>query len=374
MRALVVANDFPPKHGGIQSYHRELWRRLPADEVVVLTTPHPNAAEHDAAVDFRVERVADRVLLPTPPMATRVRALYEESGADVLVFDPCLPIGLLGPRLDLPYAVIIHGGVVVRASLPGVRRVLASVLRGASAILSAGDFPASVARGVVGEALPPVTVVPPGVDVDRFVPAGRAEIEATRRRLDLPVEGRIVVSVSRLVPRKGMDTLIEAAALLGEGRPDLVVVIGGGGSDRERARLDRLVTRTGAPVRLLGRVDDEELPALYAAADVFAMLCRDAGLVKEGFGVVFAEAAASGVPQVAGNSGGAADAVVDGVTGLVVEDASDPVETAAALARLLDQPELRRTMGEASRTRAVAELGFDHLAARVRDALHAAVA
>src|SRR5439155_17481918 len=131
------------------------------------------------------------------------------------------------------------------------------------------------------------------------------------------------VSVSRLVPRKGMDTLIQATALLAAARPDVTLAIAGGG--RDRGRLERLVRTSGAPVRLLGRVDDDRLPSLYGCADVFAMLCRNRwrGLEQEGFGIVFLEAAAAGVAQVAGDSGGAAEAVIDGGTGRVVTRPDD---------------------------------------------------
>jgi phosphatidylinositol alpha-1,6-mannosyltransferase len=178
-----------------------------------------------------------------------------------------------------------------------------------------------------------------------------------------------VVSVSRLVPRKGMDTLIEAAARLAPRRPDLTVAIAGGG--RDRARLDRLVRRSGAPVRLLGRVDDERLPSLYACADAFAMLCRNrwGGLEQEGFGIVFLEAAACGVPQVAGDSGGASEAVVDGQTGFVVRRPHDAAEVTHTLGRLLDDDDLRRVQGIAARERAEREYAYSVLAARLDEAL-----
>jgi phosphatidylinositol alpha-1,6-mannosyltransferase len=166
-----------------------------------------------------------------------------------------------------------------------------------------------------------------------------------------------------------MDTLIEAAARLAPTRPDLVVAVAGGG--RDRRRLDRLVSRSGAPVRLLGRVDEERLPSLYACADVFAMLCRNrwAGLEQEGFGIVFLEAAASGVPQVAGDSGGASEAVIDGTTGFVVRRPHEAATAAEALARLLDDPDLRRTQGRAARERAERDYAYDVLAARLDSAL-----
>jgi phosphatidylinositol alpha-1,6-mannosyltransferase len=205
--------------------------------------------------------------------------------------------------------------------------------------------------------------------VDRFSPLTPDERAKARASFGLPVDGRLVVSVSRLVPRKGMDTLIEATKRLAATRPDLTVAVAGGG--RDRGRLERLVRTSGAPVRLLGRVDDDRLPSLYGCADVFAMLCRNrwAGLEQEGFGIVFLEAAACGVPQVAGNSGGAAEAVARDETGFVVDDPSDAGAAAAALARLLDDAELGRTQGHTGRRRAESEFSYDVLAARLDETL-----
>ncbi|HEY8544744.1 MAG TPA: glycosyltransferase family 4 protein [Acidimicrobiales bacterium] len=369
MKHVLVTNDFPPKLGGIQSYLWELWRRLDPFSFTVLTTPYEGADEWDAAQPFAVERTREKVLLPTPSLVRRVDELAERTGADLVLLDPALPVGLIGPHLSTPYGVVLHGAeVTVPGRLPGSRAALARVLRGAQQVIAAGGYPAAEAERAVRGSLP-VTVVPPGVDVDRFVPLADEQRRAARARFGLPADGRLVVSLSRLVPRKGMDVLIEAAARLAAGRPDLVVAIGGSG--RDRSRLEKLVARSGAPVRLLGRVPDDDLPALYGAADVFAMLCRNrwAGLEQEGFGMVFLEAAACGVPQVAGDSGGAAEAVEHGVTGLVVDHPSDPAAVTAALARLLDDDGLRRTMGEAARSRAVADLSHDVLARRLAKAL-----
>jgi phosphatidylinositol alpha-1,6-mannosyltransferase len=190
-----------------------------------------------------------------------------------------------------------------------------------------------------------------------------------RSRFGLPAEGPLVVSVSRLVPRKGFDTLIRAAARLRSAHPDLVVAIAGSG--RDEARLRRLAAELGATVAFLGRVPDEDLPSLYGAADVFAMLCRSrwGGLEQEGFGIVFLEAAACAVPQVAGASGGAAEAVVDGETGLVIDPPEDVRAVADAIASLLADPERAKALGRAARRRVEAELTYDALAARLGDAL-----
>lgn len=370
MAHVLVTNDFPPKLGGIQSYLWELWRRLPPERFAVLTTPYAGAAVFDAAQPFRVERTRQKVLFPTRAVAGRIDALTSETGASLAVLDPALPLGQVGRRLAVPYAVVVHGAEVsVPGRLPGSRELLGRVLRDAIHVVAAGRWVAAQADSVAGRALPS-TVVPPGVDVDRFRPiTSGEERRRARAQFGLPAEGRVVVSVSRLVPRKGMDTLIEAAARLAPARPDLTVAIAGAG--RDRSRLDRLVRRSGAPVRLLGRVDDERLPSLYASADAFAMLCRNrwGGLEQEGFGIVFLEAAACGVPQVAGDSGGASEAVVDGETGFVVRRPHDAAEVASAVARLLDDPDLRSRQGRAARERAEREYAYDVLAARLGEAL-----
>src|SRR5437588_842059 len=349
---LLVTNDFPPKVGGIQSYLWELWRRLPPDGFAVLTTPQGGDVEFDGAQPFHVERLRDRVLLPNPVLARNIRRRAAQLGARLVVLDPALPLALVGRRLGLPYAVVIHGAeVTVPGRLPGSHGLLRRVLRGAAHVLAAGEYVAAEAGRVAGRELP-TTVVPPGVDVERFRPIDPGRRAGARAALGLPAEGRLVVSVSRLVPRKGMDTLIAAAARLARDRPDLTVAVAGAG--RDRSRLERLIRRSAAPVRLLGRVPDDDLPTLYGCADVFAMLCRKrwGGLEQEGFGIVFLESAACGVPQVAGDSGGAGEAVVDGETGFVVRRPHDGAAVAAALSRLLDDADLRRTQGGAARARA----------------------
>ena len=372
IRHLLVTNDFPPKVGGIQSYLWELWRRLPAADFAVLTSPYAGAAEFDRAQPFEVRRTPEPVLLPSPLMTRRIRRMASEFGAEAVVLDPAVPLGLVGPELGLPYAAVLHGAeVTVPGRLPVTRPLLARVLRHASLLISAGGYPEAEARRAAGGTLPPVVRVPPGVDVSRFVPRPALERASTRARLGLPRTGPLVASVSRLVPRKGMDVLIEAAArLAASGRhPDLCVAIAGSG--RDRPRLERLVARTGAPVRLLGRVPEADLPDFYAAADVFALCCRSRwnGLEQEGFGIVFLEAAASGVPCVAGDSGGAAEAVLDGATGVVVADPTDAGQVTRALERLLSDPDMRRRQGEAARARAVEEFAYDVLAGRLKEAL-----
>jgi phosphatidyl-myo-inositol dimannoside synthase len=370
IKHVLVTNDFPPKIGGIQSYLWELWRRLPPDDVTVLTSPYADSEVFDQQQPFRIERVREPVLLPSPILAKRVRQLAEEVEAKVIVLDPAVPLGLLGPSLGMSYAAVLHGSeVTVPGRLPATKQLLGRVLRHASLLVSAGGYPAAEARRSE-TALPPIVQVPPGVDTSRFVPLPPIERASARARLGLPATGPLVLSVSRLVPRKGMDVLIQAAAdLQAAGHPDLSVVIAGHG--RDRRRLEHIIRKTGAPVRLLGRVPGGDLPALYASADVFALCCRSrwAGLEQEGFGIVFLEAAAAGVPSVAGDSGGAAEAVLDGETGLVVRDPTDPKAVADALDRLISDPGLARRQGQAARYRAESLFAYDVLAARLMQAL-----
>ena len=365
-RHLLVTNDFPPKVGGIQSYLWELWRRLPAADIAVHTTPHAEALAFDSEQAFVVTRSREPVLLPTPTVVRRVRNLAERQGAELVVWDPALPVGHAARRVGRPYAVVLHGSeVTVPGRLPMARSILARVLRGASLVICAGNYPAAEAERAAGCTLPTV-VVPPGVDTDRFRPLDEAERASVRRELGLPVDAPLVVSVSRLVPRKGMDTLIRSAARLGRTEPDLVVAIAGSG--RDRRRLEGLVASTGAPVRFLGRVPEELLPGLYGAGDVFAMLCRSrwGGLEQEGFGIVFLEAAAAGVPQVAGESGGAAEAVAHERTGLVMGRPDAVEQVARTLSDLLGDRERRAEMGREARRRAEAEFSYDVLARRLR--------
>ena len=371
MKHLLVTNDFPPKIGGIQSLLWEWWRRLPPESFAVLTSPYPGAAEFDAQQPFLVERPREPVLLPHPWMVQRVNAMARDVGADLVVLDPALPLGLIGPSLALPYDVVLHGAeVTVPGRLPLSRQTLGYVLRRARHIVAAGGYPAAEAEHAAGRRLP-ITVVTPGVDVERFHPLDAAERGEARAHFGIPDDAELVVSISRLVPRKGFDTAIRAAALLRPTRPDLVLAIAGGG--RDEARLRQLANQLGAPVRFLGRVSNADLPRLYACADVYAMLCRDrwGGLEQEGFGIVFLEAAACGVPQVGGSSGGAAEAIDDGTTGIVVSRPEEPRDVAAAIGSLLDDPALAQRMGRAGRERAVTDFSYDVLAHRLGVALGA---
>lgn len=373
MRHLLVTNDFPPKIGGIQSYLWELWRRLPPADVTVLTTPHPSAPAWDAQQGFRVVRTRERWLLPRPSLARRIDALAAEVGAEVVILDPAFPLGALGPWLARPYALVVHGTeLTVPSRVPGVRQVLARTVRSARVVIAAGEWVGASARALASDQAASVVAIAPGVDVERFRPLDAAARARARSAFDLDPEARLVLGVGRLVPRKGFDRLIAAVERLGRHRADVHLAIAGSG--RDQRRLARHARRARTPVRLLGRVSDEMLPALYGSADVFAMPCRARwlGLEEEGFGIVFLEAAAAGVPQIAGASGGTHEAVVDHETGLVVDDPTSIDALAASLATLLDDDALRTRLAANGRARVERAFAYEGLARRLASALDAA--
>lgn len=370
MTHLLVTNDFPPKVGGIQSYLYELWRRLPPDRFAVLTIAHEHGAAFDDVQPFPIRRLNVSMLHPRRAIRTEIERYAHEIGATHVVLDPVLPIGLIGPKLSLPYSLIVHGAEVrIPAHLPIARSLMRRAITHAEFVVAAGRYPASEVRAIGGLRTPPIVIIPPGVDVARFQPLTDAQRREARARYGVGDDALCVVSVSRLVPRKGMDVLIKASSILASRYPNLIVLIGGTGRDTKR--LERLIARNKAPVHLIGRVDDEALAPLFGLGDVAAMVCRDRwfGLEQEGFGIVFLEAAATGTATLAGDSGGASEAVADRETGIVVGRPSDVQAVVDALDAMLCDASLREAFGRAGRVRAVREFSYDHLAHALNDAL-----
>jgi phosphatidylinositol alpha-1,6-mannosyltransferase len=350
-RTLVVTNDFPPRVGGVQAYVSDLVRHLPADRVVVVAPNWPGWRDHDAELAFAVHRWPSTVLWPTAELARRVASLARRHQADVVLFGHGWPLPLLGPRLrrrmGTPYAVLTHGAEVWQACVPALTGPMRRALEGAAAVTGVSRFTSASIRASLGLARP-FEVLPPALDHERFHPG--VDGSAVRSRFGL--EGRrVVVSVSRLVPRKGHDVLIRAMPDVARVVPDAALLIVGAGP--YRGRLDGLAA--DAPpgsVVFAGEVPREELPASYAAGQVFAMPCRSrwGGLEVEGFGIVFLEAAATGRAVIAGRSGGAAEAIVDGTTGLLVES-GEPKAVALAMVALLDDLPRAERFGRAGRAR-----------------------
>ncbi|MGI5226381.1 glycosyltransferase family 4 protein [Actinoallomurus sp. CA-142502] len=355
---LIVTNDFPPRMGGIETFVHELARRFPPGEVVVYTSREPGGERFDAGLPFPVVRDRARTLLPTPAVAATAAAVADEHGCDRVWFGAAAPLGLLAGRLGLPSVATTHGHEVWWASLPGSRQVLRRIGGQVGTVTYLTGYTRRRIVRAFGRRTRTTRLVP-GVDTSVFRPdADTSGIRERYRLRDRPV----ILSVSRLVPRKGQDRLIRALPLVRRAVPDATLLIVGSGPYEDRLR--RLA---GEGVVFAGPHPHEALPPFYAAADVFALPCRSrlGGLEVEGLGIVFLEAAAAGLPVLAGDSGGVPEAVRDGETGYVVDGRSVPA-IADRLVELLTAP---GAMGEKGRAWACAEWTWDRSYERLRDLL-----
>ncbi len=371
VKHLLVTNDYPPKIGGIQSYLWELWRRLPTNEVAVLTTAYEGAAEFDAEQDHHIERTKGKAMLPTPGLVRRINQMVEDHDAEIVLLDPVLLVGILGPRLNRPYGLILHGAeVAIPGRLPVSKSILSTILRGASISIAAGSYPLQEAERAAGRSLRSV-IVPPGVDADRFGLLTGEERSRARANFGVDDDEFVIATVNRLVPRKGIPTVVQAASLVHQRRSDVNLKLLVGGVGRQKRDLERLIAKTGSPTSLLGMISDADVANLYGCADLMVMMCNERwlGLEQEGFGIAFLEAAASGIPQVAGRSGGSHEAVADGSTGLIVDDSRDIQAVAAAIESLFDDKEKREYLGRQARIRATEIFDYDQLAKELQTAL-----
>jgi phosphatidylinositol alpha-1,6-mannosyltransferase len=348
---LVVTNDFPPRQGGIETFVHAMATRVPGDDVVVYTSHEPGDTAYDATLPFPVVRDSSRMLLPTARVTRRAVELARAHGCDRVWFGAAAPLALMAPALRRDAGVrrivaTTHGHEIWWARVPGARRMMRRIGDGVDVVTYLGDY----TRARIAPALGPhaeLSRLVPAVDAGVYRPDAAA---GAALRAELGLEGRrVILCVARLVPRKGQDRLIQAMPLIRRQVPDAVLLVVGQGPDEDRLR--GLAERHGADaVRFVGGKRHTETPAYYAAADVFAMPCRTrkAGLEAEGLGIVFLEAAASGLPVVVGDSGGAPDTVLDGRTGRVV-DGTDPEVVAATLTQLLLDPGRAAQMGAAGR-------------------------
>jgi phosphatidylinositol alpha-1,6-mannosyltransferase len=348
---LLVTNDFPPRVGGIQRTLEALWRELPAERVGVFCPDWDDAAAYDAGAPFRVFRQPERFLWPTSQIADRIEDAARTMGAEVLMFGATYPLALLGPRLaarGLPYLSAAHGFEYWLSIAPGTHALLRHATSRATRVpVLCSAFIARTVRTAVPRSVP-VSVLYPGADVTRF----RPDLATGDIRETLGVGARpLIVCVSRLVARKGQDTLIRAMPAIRRRVPDAALAIVGGGPGEDRLRSMAAELPTGV-VAFSGQVAENDLPRYYAAGDVFAMPCRTrlGGLEVEGWGNVFIEAAACGKAVVVGDSGGARESLVDGETGLLV-DGTRVDMVADAVGSLLADPERARAMGTAGRER-----------------------
>jgi phosphatidyl-myo-inositol dimannoside synthase len=373
-KVLIVTNDFPPRSGGIQSFVHALASRLPEDGVVVYAPAWQGAAEFDARQPYPVIRHQGSLMLPVPSVGARACALLAEHGCDSVLFGAAAPLGLLAPRLRKAGAERIvgltHGHEAGWAALPGARSLLRRIGDEVDVLTYLAEyFRIRMARALSADAAARMVKLAPGVDPVEFRPgAGGLQL---RKRLGIPADRPVVVCVSRMVPRKGQDTLIKAwPAVRAQSAGDPLLLLVGDGP--YRSRLDRLVRQTGVADSVLftGPVSWDDLPSYYDAGNIFAMPCRTrrSGLDVEGLGIVYLEASATGLPVVGGDSGGAPDAILDGETGYVVPG-RDEQALAGKLVQLLADPAGAAAMGDKGQAWIDREWTWDLVAERLHHIL-----
>jgi phosphatidylinositol alpha-1,6-mannosyltransferase len=313
-RTLVVTNDFPPRRGGIENFVFSLCEELPPDHVVVYTARMAGSEAVDLELPYPVVRDRARMLLPTLRVARQVAAIAREHDCTRVLFGAAAPLGLLarGLRRDTGIehvTAVTHGHEVWWARAPGARQALRRIGDDADVITYVSAF----CRDRIAPALSPAArqrmqPLSPAVDPRRFHPGIDGSL--WRRRLGLRERDKVVLSASRLVRRKGQDVLIRAWPDVVAAEPRARLVILGDGPSRRR--LGWLARRSGVgdTITFVRSVPWEEMPAVYAMADAFALACRTrlAGFEPEAFGIVFLEAGAVGLPRVVGDSGGAPEA------------------------------------------------------------------
>ncbi|WP_030765776.1 MULTISPECIES: glycosyltransferase family 4 protein [unclassified Streptomyces] len=369
---LVITNDFPPRQGGIETFVHALATRIPGNDVVVYTSNEPGAAEYDATLPFPVIRDSTRTLLPTGRVTRRAMEIAREHGCDRVWFGAAAPLAHMAPALRRAgirrTVATTHGHEIWWARTPGARQVLRRIGDSVDVVTYLGEY----TRSRIAPALGPrarMSRLVPGVAPEDFRPDLPARhVQELRDQYGL--NGRkVVLCASRLVPRKGQDTLIRALPLIRRAVPEAALVIVGKGPHERRLHALARKHAVEDSVVFVGGKGHAEMPPFYAVADAFAMPCRTrrAGLEAEGLGIVFLEAAASGLPVIAGDSGGAPDTVLEGLTGHVV-DGRDVTAVARSVARTLLSPECA-AMGAAGRAWVEREWSWDASARRLTQLL-----
>lgn len=350
---LFVTNDFGPRAGGIETFVIGLIERRAFGSTIVYTSAQDDSEEYDQRWkrDFGVTVIRDRskILLPTPRVARNLKRVIKQEGIRVAAFGAAAPLGLLSASMKSAgvrkTVALTHGHEVWWAKIfPftfAIRRMGATI----DSLTYLGEFTQkAISRSLSKQAVKQMVKIAPGIDVEHFSPQDSLEL---RQELGLD-EKKVIVSVGRLVHRKGQDHLIESMPEILAKVPNAHLLIVGRGPYLEHLAKLVAVNKVENSVSFIGRVQYAELPRFICAGDVFAMPSRSrfAGLEVEGLGIVYLEASACGLPVVAGNSGGAPDAVVEGVTGLVV-DGTNNTQIAEAIITLLTNPQKCKEMGNA---------------------------
>jgi phosphatidylinositol alpha-1,6-mannosyltransferase len=352
---LFITNDFGPRAGGIETFVIGLIERRSFGQTIVYTSAQNGSEEYDKAwkTDYGVTVIRDRakILLPTPRVARNLSRIIKESNIQVAAFGAAAPLGLLSASIKRAgirkTVALTHGHEVWWAKVFPFNLAMRHIGSSIDSLTFLGEFTErAISKALSKSAAQQMVKIAPGIDVDHFCPQDASEL---RRELKLENK-RVIVSVGRLVHRKGQDHLIQALPQILKSVPDAHILMVGQGP--YLSHLKKLVARhnLNEHVSFIGRIQYAQLPQYICAGDVFAMPSRSRffGLEVEGLGIVYLEASACGLPVIAGSSGGAPDAVLDGVTGFVV-DGENKHEIAAAAIKLLNDGDKAQAIGLAGR-------------------------
>jgi phosphatidylinositol alpha-1,6-mannosyltransferase len=352
---LFVTNDFGPRAGGIETFVIGLIERRPYGQTIVYTSAQTGSEEYDKAwkSDFGVTVIRDRakILLPTPRVARNLARIIKESDIQVAAFGAAAPLGLLSASIKRAgvrkTVALTHGHEVWWAKVFPFNLALRKIGSSVDSLTYLGEFTKqAISKSLSKLSAQKMVKIAPGIDIDHFSPQDSSQL---RKELKLD-DKRVIVSVGRLVHRKGQDHLIQSMPEILKSIPDAHILMVGQGP--YLSHLKKLVQNLnlGEHVSFIGRIQYAQLPLYICAGDIFAMPSRSRlfGLEVEGLGIVYLEASACGLPVIAGSSGGAPDAVLDGETGVVV-DGEDNQDIAAAAIKLLKDLEGSRAMGQAGR-------------------------
>ncbi len=370
-KILCITNDFGPRAGGIETFVIGLIERLPKDSVIVYTSSQEGSAPFDAAwrEKFGVEVIRDRsrILLPSRRVGRRVRALVAERGIRRVFFGAAAPLGLLSHGLRkvgvTKIVALTHGHEVWWAKVWPFSALLRRIGSGVDHLTYLGEFTRrEISRALSNPAKEAMVKIAPGIDTNHFAP----RFDSEQLKVDLGLAGKkVIISVGRLVHRKGQDTLVAALPQILQKIPDTHLVFVGEGPRRDYMERLAQKLKVSSHITFIGRIQYQELPRYIGIGNLFAMPSRSrlAGLEVEGLGIVYLEASSCGLPVLGGSSGGAPDAVINGETGLVV-DGTSVDEVARAAITLLHDEESAKSLGARGRGWIIDEWQWDSWADR----------